>query len=137
MSLGAAIVGGVAAAFGGAGPDAPIIGWDILALVCGWVWATVWSLTPDATASQAKREDPRVDLADVVLLGAAIASLIAVGGCPGRSRAYQRIREVLAGRFRAGVLSPCAACEVAMRQPPPQWPSHATAQAANLPRISI
>lgn len=80
VSLGAAIVGGVAATIGGAGPDAPMIGWDVLALVfCAWVWGTVWKLTPDATASHARREDPSAHLADVVLLGAAIASLIAVG----------------------------------------------------------
>src|SRR5258708_5318180 len=80
VSLGAAIVVGVAAAFIGAGPDVPLIGWDILALVfCAWVWATVWRLTPDTTASHARREDPSADLAGVVLLGAAIASLIAVG----------------------------------------------------------
>src|SRR5450756_2681832 len=43
VSLGAAIVGGAAAAAGGAGRSAPLIGWDILAVVfCAWVWSTVW-----------------------------------------------------------------------------------------------
>src|ERR1700684_3955468 len=80
VSLGAAIVAGAAAAITGAGRAAPLIGWDVLALVfCGWVWSTVWRLNPESTASHAKREDPSFDLADVVLLGAAIASLIAVG----------------------------------------------------------
>jgi uncharacterized membrane protein len=46
---------------------------------CVWVWATVWGLEAKSTASHAKREDPSFDLADLVLLGAAIASLIAVG----------------------------------------------------------
>ena len=80
VSLGAAIVGGTAAALGGAGRAASLIGWDILALVfCVWVWATVWRLDAKSTASHAKREDPSFDLADLVLLGAAIASLLAVG----------------------------------------------------------
>src|ERR1700691_6572426 len=41
VSLGAAILGGTAAPLRGAGRAAPLIGWDILALVfCGWVWST-------------------------------------------------------------------------------------------------
>ena len=80
VSLGAAIVGGAAAAAVGAGRAAPLIGWDILAVVfCAWVWSTVWRLDAKSTASHAQRESPGRDLADVVLLGAAVASLIAVG----------------------------------------------------------
>jgi uncharacterized membrane protein len=80
VSFGAAIAGGTAAAVAGAGRAAPLIGWDILALVfCGWVWSTTWRLDAESTASHAKREEPGRDLADLVLLGAAIASLIAVG----------------------------------------------------------
>jgi uncharacterized membrane protein len=53
--------------------------WDILALVfCVWVWSTVWRRDAKSTASHAKREDPSFDLADLVLLGAAVANLIAV-----------------------------------------------------------
>jgi uncharacterized membrane protein len=80
VSLGAAIAGGTAAAVAGAGRAAPLIGWDILALVYGsWVWATVWRLDAESAEGHAKREDPSRDLADLVLLGAAVASLIAVG----------------------------------------------------------
>ena len=80
VSLSAAIACGLVAAAAGAGVDAPLIGWDVLALVfCVWVWQTVWRLSPDATASHARRDDPSLDLADLVLLGAAVASLIAVG----------------------------------------------------------
>ena len=57
-----------------------MIGWDILAVVfCAWVWSTVWGLDAKSTASHAQRESPGRDLADLVLLGAALASLIAVG----------------------------------------------------------
>jgi uncharacterized membrane protein len=80
VSCGAAIAGGTAAAVAGAGRAAPLIGWDILAAIfCVWVWSTVWRLDPESTASYARREEPSRDLADLVLLGAAIASLIAVG----------------------------------------------------------
>jgi len=80
VSFGAAIAGGAAAAVAGADRMAPLIGWDILALAyCGWVWSSVWRLDAKSTASHATREDPSRDLTDLVLLGAAIASLIAVG----------------------------------------------------------
>jgi uncharacterized membrane protein len=80
VSLGTAIVGGAAAARVGAGRSAPLIGWDILAVVfCAWVWSTVWRLDAKSTASHAQSENPGRDLADVILLGAAVASLIAVG----------------------------------------------------------
>ena len=80
VSFGAAIAGGGVAAVAGAGRAAPLIGWDILALIfCGWVWSTVWRLNAESTAVHANREEPSRDLADLVLLGAAIASLIAVG----------------------------------------------------------
>jgi uncharacterized membrane protein len=74
------VAGGAVAAVSGAGRAAPLTGWDILALVyCGWVWWTVWRLDPASAEGDAKREDPGRDLADLVLLGAAIASLVAIG----------------------------------------------------------
>jgi uncharacterized membrane protein len=80
VSFCVAIAGGAAAAVAGAGRAAPLIGWDILALVYAvWVWRTVWRLDAELAAADAKREDPSRDLADLVLLGAAAASLIAVG----------------------------------------------------------
>lgn len=80
MSFGTAIVVGAAAAAAGAGRAAPMIGWDILALTyCGWVWSTVWRMDAETTAGHATREEPSRDQADLVLLGAAIASLAAVG----------------------------------------------------------
>jgi uncharacterized membrane protein len=80
VSLGAGIVGGAVAALAGAGLAAPLIGWDVLALVYGgWVWSTVWRLDPASAEADARREDPSRDLADLVVLCAAAASLIAVG----------------------------------------------------------
>ena len=81
VSLTAGVVAGVVAALLGAGRAAPLSGWDVLALVfCGLVWSTVWPLDAAATATHAAREDPGRDTADLVILGAAAASLIAVGG---------------------------------------------------------
>jgi uncharacterized membrane protein len=80
VSFGAAVVAGAVAALAGAGRAAPLIGWDTLALVfCIWLWAEVWRLDAKSTARHAKREDPSFDLTGLVLLGAAAASLIAVG----------------------------------------------------------
>jgi uncharacterized membrane protein len=80
VSLGAAVVIGAAAGAAGAGRAAPLIGWDVLALVYGsWAWATVWKLDPEGAKADARREDPSRDQADLLVLGAAIASLIAVG----------------------------------------------------------
>ena len=80
VSFGAAVAGGAAAAAAGAGRTAFLIGWDILALVfCGWVWSAVWRLDAESTASHATRDEPNRELASLVLLGAAIASLVAVG----------------------------------------------------------
>jgi uncharacterized membrane protein len=79
-ALAAGIVGGTVAALAGAGRAAPLVGWDILALgFGGWTWLSVWRLDPAAAEAHAKREDPGRDQADLILLGAAIASLIAVG----------------------------------------------------------
>ncbi|TVZ02988.1 DUF1345 domain-containing protein [Trebonia kvetii] len=80
VSLGAAIVGGAIAALAGPLRNAALIGWDILAFVYGgWVWFTVWPFDPASTQAHATREDPNRDLADLLMLCAAIASLIAVG----------------------------------------------------------
>jgi uncharacterized membrane protein len=79
VSLAAGAAGGTGAAVAGTGRAAPLIGWDILVLVFGiWVWSTTWRLDAESTSRHARREDPSSRLADAVLLGAAIASLIAV-----------------------------------------------------------
>jgi uncharacterized membrane protein len=77
------LVGGVSgtlSALLGAGTAAPLIGWDVLATVfCGWIWSIVWRCDAESTANHARRENPGRQAADLVLLGAAVASLIAVG----------------------------------------------------------
>jgi uncharacterized membrane protein len=59
---------------------APLVGWDVAALVyvC-WIWLVVWRLDARATAGHAEREDPTRAAADLILLIAAVVSLVAVG----------------------------------------------------------
>jgi uncharacterized membrane protein len=58
----------------------PMIGWDAAAaaylLGC---WLSIWPLDATATAELATKEDPSHPAADVVLIGAAVASLASVG----------------------------------------------------------
>ena len=75
----AAVAATLAALFG-AGREAPLIGWDTLALLyCVWVWVAVRRMDPATTAAHSTTESPGRDLTDLVLLGASVASLAAVG----------------------------------------------------------
>jgi uncharacterized membrane protein len=61
-------------------PFAPLVGWDVAAgLYVVWIWRVVWHLDPRQTAQHAEQEDPTRTAADAMLLGAAVASLVAVG----------------------------------------------------------
>lgn len=82
VSLAAGIVGALGAAAVGAGPAkvAPLIGWDVVAVVfCTWVWVSVVPQNAAQTSKHALRDNPSRALADLVLLVAAVASLVAVG----------------------------------------------------------
>jgi uncharacterized membrane protein len=81
VSFSVAVVGGTTAALAGAPLQmAPLIGWDLWALIyLGLSWCTVWRLDPASAEADATREDPGRHLTDLVLLSAAAASLIAVG----------------------------------------------------------
>jgi len=60
--------------------SAPALGWDAAALVfIVWLWRVIWPLSADGTASHATKEDPNRATADTIILGACVASLIAVG----------------------------------------------------------
>lgn len=73
------LVGGVSALFD-VGRAAPLIGWDVAALVfCVWTYLAVWPMDATATASHSQRENPSRATADVVLVSAAVTSLAAVG----------------------------------------------------------
>jgi uncharacterized membrane protein len=58
---------------------APLIAWDIAALVyLIWMWSTIWPLNHMLTQKFALREDPSRPLADAILVIASTASLLAV-----------------------------------------------------------
>lgn len=80
LAFAAGLLAGVGAAVAGAGRTAPLIGWDVLAAVfAGWTWWAVWPMDARTTHDCAREENPRRDLADALLIGAALASLVAVG----------------------------------------------------------
>jgi uncharacterized membrane protein len=59
---------------------APLVGWDVLALVyLGLTWGLIWPLDSAQTARRAIRHDPTRAVSSVLLLVAAVASLAAVG----------------------------------------------------------
>ena len=61
-------------------PLAMLIGWDIACLTyLSWIWLTILRRDAGETARRATTTDPDRALTDVLLLTAAVASLIAVG----------------------------------------------------------
>ncbi len=64
----------------GGGGLAPVVGWDVGALVyIVWMWLSIWWLDAESTARRAVREDPARIVADGLLLSASVVSLVAVG----------------------------------------------------------
>jgi uncharacterized membrane protein len=60
-------------------PLLPLIGWDCACVVyLGWVWGKTWRLDAEETAQIAVRVDPTRAASEVVTIGAAVASLVAV-----------------------------------------------------------
>jgi uncharacterized membrane protein len=57
-----------------------LAGWDVAVLIyLVWVWSSVWRLNPGLTAQLAKREDPSTAVAELMVVGAGTALLVAVG----------------------------------------------------------
>ncbi len=78
MALG--IIVGVGTSFVTLWQSAALIGWDAAAAVfLLWVWIPVSRMTAHQVRGHASREDPNVALADLVVLGACVAFLAAVG----------------------------------------------------------
>jgi uncharacterized membrane protein len=77
--LAGAVVGTIASLF--TVPTASILlGWDItVTIYLVWVWSAVWRLAPGLTARLAKREDPSTAVAELLVVGAGTAVLVAVG----------------------------------------------------------
>jgi len=77
--LAGAVAGAVVSLF--TVPSAAIlVGWDVAVVIyLAWVWIAVWRLDPGTTARLAKREDPSAPVAELVVISAGIAMLVAVG----------------------------------------------------------
>jgi uncharacterized membrane protein len=59
---------------------APLVAWDIAAFTyLLWVWLTIWGMDAEATAEAAVPEDPTRAASDLLTIGAALISLVAVG----------------------------------------------------------
>jgi uncharacterized membrane protein len=79
-SLAIGVVVGVPVAALTAWEYGTLAGWDAACLTyIVWVWTTVWRLDAAQTAPLAEHQDPTRATADVLLLSAAVASLVAVG----------------------------------------------------------
>jgi uncharacterized membrane protein len=73
------VVAGATAVFG-PGWSAPLVGWDTAAATyVSWTWILVGRMDPIVTAEHAGIEDPTRSGADLLLLCAGVASLVAVG----------------------------------------------------------
>lgn len=80
MAAAAGLVVGALAGVFGPWQLAPLIGWDATALTwVGLIWTVIWPMNAEQTAARAGHEDPTRPLADLLLLCAAVASLVAVG----------------------------------------------------------
>jgi uncharacterized membrane protein len=65
---------------------APLVAWDAAALTyLLWVWLRIWPADAEQTAELAVPEDPTRASSDLLALGAAVASLVAVGFVLGRA----------------------------------------------------
>src|SRR5690242_11823158 len=78
-----AVLGAVVAAAVGVTvplPLALLVGWDTAALAyMAWIWVVIVRQDADGTAQRATTTDPDRRVTDVLLLTAAVASLVAVG----------------------------------------------------------
>jgi uncharacterized membrane protein len=102
----AAVPGVVAAVvIGLVGPVAvaPLVGWDISAVTfLVWTWLTVHALDGPATKQHAVRDDPTRTSADLTVLIASAASLIAVGFLIGRASDAHGSAQVLQAALAVG-----------------------------------
>ena len=74
----------------------PLVAWDTSSLVyVSWVWLSIWPLDAERTARLALPADPTRATADALLLGAALASLVAVGFVLGSAAASRGAKQVL------------------------------------------
>jgi uncharacterized membrane protein len=80
VALVVGIVVGVGVSVPGTWRYGVLLGWiSAAAVFLGWMWVSIWPMDSERTAAHAGGENPGRALTDVVMLGAAVASLLAVG----------------------------------------------------------
>jgi uncharacterized membrane protein len=73
------IIAGVVASLYTVPSASILLGWDVaVAIYLAWTWTAVWGLDYHLTAGLAKKEDPSVAVAELLLIGAGVAALVAV-----------------------------------------------------------
>lgn len=96
VSVAVGVVGGVAVGVFGAWKYAPLAFWDLAAITfMVWVWLALHGRNAQQTANLAVREDPGRGAADVLLVLASVASLVAVGVLLVQASSSSGISEVL------------------------------------------
>jgi uncharacterized membrane protein len=103
MTVGA--IAGVATGLAGLWGYAPVVGWTAAALTfSAWIWTVITRMGAGQTAAHATWEDPSRATTEVLILGANLASLAAVGFVLIRANSLQgAARGLLAGLALASV----------------------------------
>src|SRR5690349_23286650 len=104
IAVTAGLVSGLAVTFAGHAEFGPLVGWDVATLVyLVRAWMVIWPMDAEKTAQHAVRNDPTRRVAEVLLLVAALASLVSVGFVLARAAHTSGGSELL--RVGLGVLS--------------------------------
>jgi uncharacterized membrane protein len=102
--IAAGLAAGLAVSLAGHAEFGPLVGWDVATLVyLTWVWLLIWPMDAEATAQHAVRNDPTRTTAEIILLLAAMASLVSVGFVLARAAETSGTSELL--RVGLGLLS--------------------------------
>ena len=104
VAVSAGLVSGLAVTVTGHGEFGLLVGWDVATLVyLVRAWMVIWPMDAEKTAQHAIRNDPTRRVAEVLLLVAALASLVSVGFVLARAAHTSGGSELL--RVGLGVLS--------------------------------
>ncbi|WP_086667042.1 DUF1345 domain-containing protein [Lentzea kentuckyensis] len=104
IAIAAGVVSGLAVTLLGHAEFGPLVGWDVATLVyLVRAWLVIWPMDAEETARHAVRNDPTRRVAEVLLLVAAIASLVSVGFVLARAAHTTGFPELL--RVGLGLLS--------------------------------
>jgi uncharacterized membrane protein len=96
VAVGSGVVAGVTVGWAVSLLVGLLIGWDVAtAVYMTWIWATVFRQDADETSRRATVIDPDRTVTDILLLTAAVASLVAVGSVLFRAFQLQGVAEVL------------------------------------------